>query len=230
MDAQGCSARTDRRSRIAQPSSVTPPRVRRAHNTAENMCVAGIIYVGLDRSGVSGLEFSNPLNESGVSMGLKSVGVLSGRRFCLALVRGALLAILTRGAFAGQLQGLDQAVVPVRGQDVEELNNAMGQALKQVLVKITGSRSVGDREVTRELIGQAVGLVQEYRYEVPAAGATGGQTAGRLLLVRFDSHALHQALRDRGLPVWGATRPTLLLWLGVEQEGQRRFFQPETRS
>ena len=161
-------------------------------------------------------------------MGFQSVGSLSGRRFCLTLVGGVLLAILTRGAFASQLQDLYQAAVPVSGQGVEERNSAIGQALQRVLVKITGSRSLGDREAARELTGEAAGMVQQYRYEVAPAAADGGQTAGRLLLVRFDSHALQQALRDRGLPVWGATRPTLLLWLGVGQGGQRRFFQSES--
>ena len=96
-------------------------------------------------------------------MGFQSVGSLSGRRFCLTLVGGVLLAIVIRGAFASQLQDLYQAAVPVSGQGVEERNSAIGQALERVLVKITGSRSVGDREAARELTGEAAGLVQQYR-------------------------------------------------------------------
>ncbi len=160
-------------------------------------------------------------------MGLKIISFLSGRRSYPALVGGLLLVILARWAFAGQAQDLYQAAASISGQGAEERNSAIGQALKQVLVKITGRRSVVDQEAARELTGVAAGLVQQYRYEVAPAAADSGQAVGRMLLVSFDAHALQQALRDRGLPVWGATRPSLLLWLGLEQGGERRFFRPE---
>lgn len=161
-------------------------------------------------------------------MAFQSIASLSPRRCRTTLVGGLLLAILTRGALAVQAQELYQAAVPVSGQGVEERNSAIAQALLQVLVKISGSRSVADRKEARELAGEAAGLVQQYRYDLPPAVADGGQPAGRLLWVSFDPRALQQTLRDRGLPVWGTRRPTLLLWLGVERGGKRRFFQRET--
>lgn len=186
-----------------------------------------IDHKGLDRSGIAGIEFYRFLTEAVFSMVAQSVGSFSERRFRLALVGGLLLAVLARGGFAGQPQELYQAAVPVSGQGVEERNGAIGRALERVLVKITGNRSVGDRKVARGLIAEAAGLVQQYRYEPVPAAVGDAHSAGHLLLVRFDARALRQALRERGLPVWGATRPTPLLWLGVEQGGRRRFFQPE---
>ena len=165
-------------------------------------------------------------------MGFRSIRAAANGRSRLLLLGGLLLAFLTHGAVAGSALDLYQAAVPVSGQGVEERNNAIGQAFSRVLVKVTGSRSAGEREGARELEGEAPGLVQQYRYQLaPSSTSTqsqGEQDAERQLLVRFDPRALQAALRDRGLPVWGTPRPTLLLWLALDQGGQRRFFQPES--
>jgi len=136
-----------------------------------------------------------------------------------------LLLLFSRTAFTSQPEAAYRAQVPVSGQGLEELNGAISQALQKVLVRMTGSRSSAAGEAGRALTGEAAGLVQQYRYEVAPDAVDESQL---LLLVQFDPLALDRALHDHGLPVWGAARPTLLLWLGVEQEGQRRFFEPES--
>ncbi len=126
-----------------------------------------------------------------------------------------------------QAADLYQAGVPVAGTGVEERNQAIGEALKAVLVKISGRRSSAEGEAARTLSGEAPNLVQQYRYEAMPAIADSTEPPGRLLQVRFDSASLRQALRERGVPVWGGTRPSLLLWMGLEGRGGRRFLQPE---
>ncbi len=123
---------------------------------------------------------------------------------------------------------LYQAGVPVSGTGVEERNQAIGQALKAVLVKLIGRRDNVEGEAVRALAAEAPNLVQQYRYETLPTAAGSGEAPERLLQVRFDSASLRQALRERGLPVWGGTRPSLLLWLGVEGRDGRRFVQADT--
>lgn len=43
----------------------------------------------------------------------------------------------------------------------------------------------------------------------------------QIVLFRFDHAAVDKVLRDHGLSVWGATRPSTLAWVAVQDEGQR---------
>jgi hypothetical protein len=145
------------------------------------------------------------------------------------LLSGFLLGLVLTGAGtlpAAGPEDLYQATVPVAGRDEAQRRTALGQALERVLIKLSGSRDVVRREAARELSGTAAGLVQQYRYDTLPAAAD-GQPGGLVLLARFDPVALDQALRERGLPRWEGSRPGVLLWLGLEQDGQRRFLQPE---
>ena len=45
---------------------------------------------------------------------------------------------------------------------------------------------------------------------------------GQRLRVLFDEAAVTRILRDRGLPVWGQVRPTVLVCLGIDDQGERR--------
>ncbi len=48
-----------------------------------------------------------------------------------------------------------------------------------------------------------------------------------LLWVRFGESMVNQALMDAALPIWGKERPALLLWLVVEQSGERTILGGE---
>ncbi len=154
---------------------------------------------------------------------MKRIFRLRQRRWWTALAAGWLCA---GGVSAGP--DLYQAAVPVSGQTQEDRNGAIAKAMEKVLVKITGSRSVAAKPGAAELVRAAPSLVQQYRYESLPNVVQGDTEVGKLLAVRFDESALRQALRDRGLPAWGSSRPTLLLWLGVEEQRRRRFVQTET--
>jgi len=64
--------------------------------------------------------------------------------------------------------------------------------------------------------------VQEFQYRTAAAaegGAGGGQELR--LWTRFDSRAVDGLLREAALPTWGRVRPSLLVWLAVEDAAGR---------
>lgn len=126
---------------------------------------------------------------------------------------------------AATVDGLFETEVPVQGPDTAQRNQAIRQALGQVLVKVSGSRDIADRPALAEELGQAPRYVQQFRYLEP--GHNGDQPVGRLL-VQFDGAAVTRMLRERGLPVWGEARPTVLVWLGIEDQGERRWYVPDT--
>jgi hypothetical protein len=142
-------------------------------------------------------------------------------------------------AMAGQVTGLYSAEVPVAGQSVEQRTDGIRRAFARMLIKVTGNRTVPQRPELQEDIAQATRYVQQFRYRLragrssatapPAAGdgAVDSGGAARLLTVQFDSAAVQRLLRERRLPVWGENRPSGLVWLGIENQGQRRVMRPE---
>lgn len=154
-----------------------------------------------------------------------------------------LLALAGGPAMAAQVSGLYEAEVPVEGQDTEQRNKAIVEAFRRVLVKVTGNRGIVHHPQLAGDIPKAPRYVQQYRYrlappEAPAAEpslepetetAAAPVPAGpvRMLRVQFDQKAVDRLLRQRGMPVWGNTRPTALVWLAVERDGRRSLLSPE---
>ncbi len=168
----------------------------------------------------------------------------------------ALLLLFSCGRVgAVQVHGLYEAEVPVAGQGVDQRNEAIREALAQVLLKVSGNRTVAAHKGVATDLRNASRYVQEYRYrlvpgKIPAlpsppedgAGITRAMAEGaeaqaampiaspepqRLLMVSFDEQAVNHLLRERGLPVWGINRPAILFWVGIEEGEHRRLLTPD---
>jgi hypothetical protein len=137
-------------------------------------------------------------------------------------------------AAAVEVTGLYEAEVPVASQDAVERAAASRAALAEVLVKVSGSAEVAQRPELKSLLEQAEQWVQRYQYRA-APPATGATTAGaqgaptRLLWMSFDRQTVNQRLSDAGLPVWGVNRPSILLWVAVEDGGKRYLVGGDNR-
>ena len=157
------------------------------------------------------------------------------------------LSVLVGGsAMAAQVSGLYEAEVPVEGQDTDQRNKAIVEAFRRVLVKVTGNRGIVHHPRMASDIHKAPRYVQQYRYRLAPAetpvekvedlpsesgeeSITPPPPAGpvRMLRVQFDEKALNRLLHQRGMPVWGNTRPAALVWLSMEQDGRRSLIAPE---
>ena len=131
---------------------------------------------------------------------------------------------------AAQVDWLYDAQVLVEGQDAEQRKQGIDEAFRKVLVRVTGNRSVLYAPELAERLGHGDRYLQQYRYQnVPPrrGGDVPPKGPRRLLKASFDPAAVDRALRNAGLPVWGANRPALLVWLGVEENRRRRLALPE---
>lgn len=134
-----------------------------------------------------------------------------------ALPGGILAAILLwmfTSVAAVADERLHEATVTVQDRDRPARQAGFERALDKVLVKISGDRQVLKDPRVEDLREQAGRYVQRFRYVDGGDGGPG-------LEVRFDGAALERLLTERGLPVWGASRPGLLVWLAAVQHGQR---------
>jgi len=112
---------------------------------------------------------------------------------------------------------LFESEVVVSDQTTSVRHAALQDALREVLVRVTGQQSVLTAESAQELLDNPEQLVQQYRY------FTEQQQEPPLLKlwVRFDGAAIRQALQQQGLAYWGGERPDTLVWLAVEDRGRR---------
>ncbi|HWP94109.1 MAG TPA: DUF2066 domain-containing protein [Gammaproteobacteria bacterium] len=135
---------------------------------------------------------------------------------------------------ATTVTGLYEVSVPVTDQGVEARRQALEDALAAVLVRVTGERAVNRLPELTGMLRNPARYLQQYRYEeiAPASGSGGTGTATSLpalqLWARFDAAALERALHEAGAPLWGAERPSTLVWIAFDDGIQRALLGRES--
>lgn len=132
-----------------------------------------------------------------------------------ALIVGLLLSLAWPASWAARVEGLYEVQVPVADQSAAERERALESALREVAVRITGTRSAGLGEALAADAVQAGRVVQQYGYLSSAEGL--------LLQVQFEPAATEQMLRRQGLPIWSGQRPATLVWVALQDGAERRL-------
>lgn len=138
-------------------------------------------------------------------------------------------AVVVADLFTARLTVADQSDAVRR--------RALGQGLSDVLVKLTGSRTVLQDPGVREVINRAQHYVVAYSYNAVAqqavleGGAEAleeelGQPASVSLELKFAAAPIEALLRELYLPIWPADRPPLAVWLVTRGEGGYSFVDP----
>jgi hypothetical protein len=142
-----------------------------------------------------------------------------------ALILLVILGLFAIPGWAVEVTDLYETEVIVNGQGRTERHRAMRLALAEVLIKVSGNEQVALLPGIPELLGRSLQFVQQYRYrtETTASGGVEITEPQQWLWVRFNQAGLDKALREINVPIWGRSRPSTLLWLVVEQQGQRRL-------
>jgi hypothetical protein len=117
------------------------------------------------------------------------------------------LAALGLPAHAESFGDLYSVSVPYAGDN----DGAFRQAMRDVLVRVTGRRDAPDLENLAPLVAQASRYVTSFR-----------RAPGNQLAVTFDGAAIENAVDASGLASWGNERPVTLVWLALDRGGGRR--------
>ncbi|MGD2138370.1 MAG: DUF2066 domain-containing protein [Gammaproteobacteria bacterium] len=128
-----------------------------------------------------------------------------------------LLCLYAALTSAADPQQLFESEVVVSSQAPGLRPGAFQQALRIVLVRVAGDNAVLASEPGKALLGDAPGLVQQYRYYTEPDR----DPPVLKLWVRFDGDAIRDTLQRQGQSYWGIERPDTLLWLAVEDRGRR---------
>ncbi|MXI46278.1 DUF2066 domain-containing protein [Pseudomonas moraviensis] len=131
-------------------------------------------------------------------------------RFCKLLFVGC-LTLVSLASHAENLKGLYQVRQPVNGQAPEERDRATQAALDTLVLRLTGDPKAAQNPGLAPIRKDPQQIISQFGFD---AGPP------EVLKVDFDPATTEQALRRAGLPVWGASRPSILgWWLNDSTEG-----------
>jgi len=131
------------------------------------------------------------------------------------------------GVNADIVEHLYEAEMPVEGQSREERAYIVREALKEVLVRISGRNEASELAMDTALVPRPTRFVQQFRYrnfsqdEAIPVSPDGAKPYTQKLWLLFTKKTVAKLLREQGFPVWGKTRPATLVWLAIDDQKQR---------
>lgn len=144
-----------------------------------------------------------------------------------------LLAVLLPAPVALGLpvSGLYEQRVAVENESLAERNRAYQVAFRRMILKVTGDERWLEAARIRDASGNAGDYVQAFAYTTEeTARRVAGMAAGqRYLEVQFSAPLIDQLLAAENIPVWGGNRPSVLVWMVLQDaSGQRSLLNAET--
>jgi len=145
------------------------------------------------------------------------------------LFRALLLlgCLLSTTGFATEVPGLYETEVIANSQSEPDRLTAVQSALSRVLKRVLAGDNIEQDPIVKTVLANAQQYVKQSQFSLSETGIGANKNA-RTLRVLFDEVALLNGLKASKLKVWEETRPETLLWLVVEDNGQRSFFRPES--
>jgi hypothetical protein len=157
----------------------------------------------------------------------------SFNRFIFALLLCWGLSVAATPVYADKVPRLYEASIPVHTQSREERNDAIRTAFTEVLVRVSGRTDIVNADAfpgVATAIDTATRYAQQFRFYRANPVPTDPEKPKLVLWVRFDEKAISRLLRSNQLPVWGDTRPATLVWLVIDNRGQRTLIGNDTKN
>ncbi len=142
-------------------------------------------------------------------------------RIGVSFVTALLLLNVSVGASAAEMVDTTVGRVTVENQSQSVQQSARREALAQVLIKMSGNKSVLGNSAVKAALRQPQAYLRSYRFEA--------KDSGLYYIASFDEKALSALLRNAALPVWGNRRPQTLLWLAIKEESGKRYMLDEAQ-
>jgi len=131
-------------------------------------------------------------------------------RLCKLLFAGV-LSVLSLASQAQTVKGLYQVREPVSNQTPQERDQATQRALDTLVLRLTGDAKALQSPGLAALRKDPQQIISQYGYDAGPPES---------LQVEFDPASTDRALRQAGLALWGANRPSILgWWLNDSTEG-----------
>ena len=135
----------------------------------------------------------------------------------------ALLALLLLGVAPPPAQTLYQSMYVVSGKAPERRVVGFQEALRRLMVKVSGDRRLADDPTVAKMIEHAADYVVDFSYldlkqGIKLSDEQGSYDRPHYLTVTFDQAKIDAALADLGRKPWVGPRPKLVVFLGVHRD------------
>ncbi|MGY6277620.1 DUF2066 domain-containing protein [Methylomonas sp. MgM2] len=141
-----------------------------------------------------------------------------------------ILAVLPfRASVAIEVKGLYEIELVANSQSASDRELAIRQALYGVLSRILVADDIAEIPAVQQVLRGAEHYVKQFQYSLIAADEHSNSDA-RLIRVEFDQDQLLEAMRKSNVGIWSEIRPETLVWLVVDEDGNRQFYNPDTMS
>ena len=119
---------------------------------------------------------------------------------------------------AEPVKGLYSVAVDVQSQSDSALGQAAQAGLGEVLVRITGDEKVMANDAAKTIVRNARRYLSQYRYRKVKNDKDKDQLQ---VVLEFAPSQLEAQLREKGIALWPANRPSVLFWLVVDDKTGR---------
>ncbi len=142
-----------------------------------------------------------------------------------------------------QVSGLYSQQIPVTNDGEAERNRAFREALAAVVVKVSGDPRWLENPAIERAIAQAQNYVEATSYtsesiQLPLEDNTVAADSDeeqfytaeqRMISVNFAAALIDELLADAGIPVWDGNRPSVLVWMVLQNSsGDREFLTTDS--
>lgn len=127
---------------------------------------------------------------------------------------------------AVEVKGLFEIELVANSQSEADREQAIKQALYSVLNRILVADDISKLSAVQQLLNGAQFYVKQFQYSLIPADQYADSDA-RLIRVEFDQDQLLEVIRNSQIGVWSEIRPETLVWLVVDDEGRRQFYNAD---
>lgn len=142
----------------------------------------------------------------------------------MRILMQASIALLLSGWMAGAAAvDLYSGSVAVANESATERARGLPIALREVLVKVSGSTDTAEQPEILAALGSAADYLVDSNYRQQVRNGSNGVNSTVLNLVaNFSAEGVNRLLRSAGRPVWTNQRPRVLVWLVIESGTARQ--------
>lgn len=128
---------------------------------------------------------------------------------------------------AVEVKGLYEIELIANSQSAEDRTHAVKQAMYAVLSRVLVSEDISKIPVVQQALASAQNYVRQSQFSLISADEQ-PETDARLLRVQFDEDQLMEVMRKSQVGIWSEIRPETLVWLVVDEDGSRQFYNADS--
>lgn len=111
-----------------------------------------------------------------------------------------------------------QITLPIASQSEQHRKLAVKQGLKEILSQISARSNIENTQKLQEALNKSMDFVEQFSYE------------DDFLIIQYSADMIQDLLEEAGNKTWGQRRPTVILWLVIDDENKKQLIGSEQES